>query len=77
MKEFIDLFKNWRVVALMTVFIFATILILGEANDLSVLILTKIIGFTLIYACIVLHNTWNRKGKIDELKNYFNQLDKL
>lgn len=71
MKPYLKLFLNWRIDVLMALAIVAFMLILGECEDISTLIATKLVGFGLAYGCYKLSQVWDKQGLIDEL-NIFN-----
>lgn len=67
MKPYLQLLTNWRIDVLMVLAIVAFALILGECDDLSTLIASKLVGFGLAYGCYRLAQRWDRKGLINEL----------
>lgn len=68
MRPYLQLLTNWRIDLLMVLAIVALVLILGECEDLSTLLATKLVGFALAYGCYKLSQAWDKKGLIDELK---------
>ena len=67
MKELFTPFKNWRVIVLAVLVMFAALFILGDCEDMGYLLLTKGIGFGVAYIIYRLGKYWNAKGKINEL----------
>ena len=67
MKKYLTPFLNWRVLVLAALAMAALFLIMGETEDISLLLLTKAAGFGCGYACYRLGNRWDRQGLIDEL----------
>ena len=70
MKPYLQLLTNWRIVALMLLSTVAMMLILSESVSLTALIITKLTGFALAYCCYRLSQHWDRKGLINELNIY-------
>lgn len=67
MKELFTPFRNWRVIVLAVLVMFAAVFILGDCDDMGYLLFTKVIGFGLAYIIYRLGKYWNAKGKINEL----------
>ena len=61
-------FLNWRTHALLIISAPALILIMGECDDMLMLVITKAAGFLLAYIACLLGSYWSRKGKLNELK---------
>ncbi len=70
MKPYLQLLTNWRIVALMLLSTVAMMLILSESASLTALLITKLTGFALAYGCYRLSQHWDRKGLINELNIY-------
>lgn len=67
MKQYIKPFLNWRIDLLMALAIVALVLILGECEKISTLLIVKTVGFAIAYGCYRLAQRWDRKGLINEL----------
>lgn len=67
MKQYIKPFLNWRINLLMALAIVALVLILGECEKISTLLIIKAVGFAIAYGCYRLAQRWDRKGLINEL----------
>lgn len=67
MKELFTPFKNWRVIVLAVLVMFAALFILGDCDDMGYLLFTKGVGFGLAYIIYRLGKYWDAKGKINEL----------
>ena len=67
MKELFTPFRNWRVIVLAVLVMFAAVFILGECDDMGYLLFTKGVGFGLAYIIYRLGKYWDAKGKINEL----------
>lgn len=67
MKQYIKPFLNWRIDLLMALAIVALVLILGECEKISTLLIVKAVGFAIAYGCYRLAQRWDRKGLINEL----------
>lgn len=67
MKKYIIPLLNWRVLVLATLAILAFILVIGETEDLTALLITKAAGFGLGWLCFRLGSHWDKAGLIDEL----------
>ena len=65
MKEIINCYANWRIDVIMLLAIVAIILISGESDTF----LTKLIGFAIAIADIILAKYWSGKGRLSELDN--------
>ena len=70
MKKYIIPLLNWRVLVLAALALVAFVLVVGEAEDITVLLLTKATGFAMGYACFRLGSHWDKAGLIDELNVY-------
>lgn len=73
MKKYFTIYRNWRVLVLCAIAMFAAIFIFGDTEDIGYLLLTKVIGFVLAYLCYRLGKYWNSKGKISELMELANE----
>lgn len=67
MKELFTPFRNWRVIVLAVLVMFAALFILGDCDDMGYLLFTKGVGFGLAYIIYRLGKYWDAKGKINEL----------
>lgn len=67
MKPYLQLLTNWRIDLLMALAIVALVLILGECEKISTLLIVKAVGFAIAYGCYRLAQRWDRKGLINEL----------
>ncbi|UWH92353.1 MAG: hypothetical protein [Bacteriophage sp.] len=67
MKELFTPFRNWRVIVLAVLVMFAAVFILGDCDDMGYLLFTKGVGFGLAYIIYRLGKYWDAKGKINEL----------
>ena len=67
MKELFTPFRNWRVIVLAVLVMFAAVLILGDCDDMGYLLFTKGVGFGLAYIIYRLGKYWDANGKINEL----------
>ncbi len=67
MKQYIKPFLNWRINLLMALAIVALVLILGECEKISTLLIVKAVGFAIAYGCYRLSQHWGKKGLINEL----------
>lgn len=67
MKPYLQLLTNWRINLLMALAIVALVLILGECEKISTLLIVKAVGFAIAYGCYRLAQRWDRKGLINEL----------
>jgi hypothetical protein len=67
MKPYLQLLTNWRIVALAALAIVAILLILGECEKISTLLIVKAAGFAIAYGCYRLSQHWDKKGLINEL----------
>ena len=67
MKQYIKPFLNWRIDLLMALATVALVLILGECEKISTLLIVKAVGFALAYGCYRLAQHWDKKGLINEL----------
>lgn len=67
MKQYIKPFLNWRINLLMALAIVALVLILGECEKISTLLIVKAVGFAIAYGCYRLAQAWDKKGLINEL----------
>ena len=67
MKPYLQLLTNWRIALLMALAIVALVLILGECEKISTLLIVKAVGFAIAYGCYRLTQRWDRKGLINEL----------
>ncbi len=65
MKEIINCYANWRIDVIILLAIVAIILISGESDTF----LTKLIGFAIAIADIILTKYWRGKGRLSELDN--------
>lgn len=67
MKPYLQLLTNWRIDLLMALAIVALVLILGECEKISTLLIVKAVGFAIAYGCYRLAQAWDKKGLINEL----------
>lgn len=67
MKELFTPFRNWRVIVIAVLVMFAAVFILGDCDDMGYLLFTKGVGFGLAYIIYRLGKYWDAKGKINEL----------
>lgn len=67
MKELFTPFRNWRVIVLAVLVMFAAVFILGDCDDMGYLLFTKGVGFGLAYIIYRLGKYWDANGKINEL----------
>lgn len=67
MKPYLQLLTNWRIDLLMALAIVALVLILGECEKISTLLIIKTVGFAIAYGCYRLAQRWDKKGLINEL----------
>lgn len=67
MKPYLQLLTNWRIDLIMALAIVALVLILGECEKISTLLIVKAVGFAIAYGCYRLAQRWDRKGLINEL----------
>ncbi len=68
MKEYLNLYRNWRIHVLTVLVIVGSVLIMGECEDsMGKFLLSKVAGFSIAYLTYRLGKYWNSKGKIDEL----------
>lgn len=67
MKELFTPFRNWRVIVLAVLVMFAAVFILGDCDEMGYLLFTKGVGFGLAYIIYRLGKYWDAKGKINEL----------
>ena len=67
MTELFTPFRNWRVIVLAVLVMFAAVFILGDCDDMGYLLFTKGVGFGLAYIIYRLGKYWDAKGKINEL----------
>lgn len=67
MKPYLQLLTNWRIDLLMALAIVALVLILGECEKISTLLIVKAVGFAIAYGCYRLAQRWDKKGLINEL----------
>lgn len=67
MEELFTPFRNWRVIVLAVLVMFAAVFILGDCDDMGYLLFTKGVGFGLAYIIYRLGKYWDAKGKINEL----------
>ena len=70
MKKYLIPFRNWRVLVLTALAMLALLLLAGETDDMTVLLLIKAIGFGCGWLCFRLGNRWDKLGLIDELNVY-------
>jgi hypothetical protein len=63
MKEILNCYANWRIDVIMLLAIVAIILTSGESETF----LTKLIGFAIAIADIILAKYWRGKGRLSEL----------
>lgn len=73
MRQYLNIFFNWRIDALLILAIMAFILIFSECDVLSILIATKAAGFALAYAVYKLHQYWDNQGLVNELDIFSEQ----
>lgn len=69
-------FKNWRVIVLTVLSLFAALFLLCDTDEdtgLGYFILIKAIGFALAYIIYRLGKYWDGKGKINELMALANE----
>ena len=74
MKKYLIPLLNWRVIALTLLAMAATLLVLGDTDDLTVFMLIKSAGFGLGYLCYRLSRYWDNRGLINELSVYSENL---
>lgn len=67
MKELFTPFRNWRVIVLAVLVMFAAVFIFGDCDEMGYLLFTKGVGFGLAYIIYRLGKYWDAKGKINEL----------
>ena len=67
MKPYLQLLTNRRIDLLMALAIVALVLILGECEKISTLLIVKAVGFAIAYGCYRLAQRWDKKGLINEL----------
>ena len=67
MDKYFKIYRNWRVHVLTILVMVAMFLLLGDCDDMGYLLLTKGIGFGVVYIIYRLGKYWNAKGKINEL----------
>ena len=67
MKELFTPFRNWRVIVLAVLVMFAAVFIFGDCDEMGYLLFTKGVGFGLAYIIYRLDKYWDAKGKINEL----------
>ena len=65
MKEILNCYANWRIDVIMLLAVVAIILVSGESETF----LTKLIGFVIAIADIVITKHWHGKGRLSELDN--------
>lgn len=69
--KYLKIFKNWRITALCVIFIAAMFLIAGEGNNVTLIIIAKLVGFALVTFGYKVAKDWREKGLLDELKEVF------
>ena len=67
MDKYFKIYRNWRVIVLAVLVMFAALFILGDCDDMGYLLFTKGVGFGLAYIIYRLGKYWDAKGKINEL----------
>ncbi len=67
MEKHLNIYRNWRVYVLTILSVLAALLILGECEGVTAILLTKGIGFGLAYITYRLGKYWDGKGKIKDL----------
>lgn len=70
--RYVELFTNRYSLALLAIAVFALLCIMATSEVTAVVILIKFIGFALVYAYARLFKKWDKEGKVDVIKQLFN-----
>ena len=70
--KYIELFTNKYAMALMAVAVVALLCVLSSSEWTLRIIVIKVVGFALVYVYDRLFKKWDRAGKIDIIKELFN-----
>lgn len=65
--KYLKVFRNWRIVALTVFSIAALLLILGDGDNVAVIVFTKLVGFAIGYLVYRIGKDWKGRGMLDEL----------
>lgn len=67
MKKYLSIYKNWRNDTLFALFFLSLILLLGNTDDLTMFVVTKLLSFCGFALLGLLFKYWNSRGLIKEL----------
>lgn len=73
--KYLQLFTNKYSLALLAILILALLCIMSTSEVTVVIILIKLLGFAMCYVYARLFKVWDKAGKIDCIKNLFNDED--
>ena len=67
MKNFFKPYTNWRFLVLSALGTIAFILIAADAEDMSLFLLSKVLGCATAFVAYHIGKYWYQSGKLDEL----------
>ena len=70
--KYIELFTNKYAMALLAIALIALLCVLSSSEWTLGIIISKAVGFALVYVYDRLFKKWDRAGKIDIIKELFN-----
>lgn len=73
--KYLQLFTNKYSLALLAILILALLCLMSTSEVTVVIILIKLLGFAMCYVYARLFKAWDKAGKIDCIKNLFNDED--
>lgn len=69
MKQIINAYRNWRIVAVLAIAAIAMLLLISDNTTMAQFAVTKIIGLFLLFADCWLYQYWRVEGKLPEMDN--------
>lgn len=69
MKQIINIYRNWRIVAMLIIAAVATMLIASDNETTMQFAIAKTIGIALLFADSYLYLHWKAEGKMQEMDN--------
>lgn len=70
--KYLQLFTNKYSLALLLIAILALLCIMATSEVTILVVLIKVLGFALCYVYSILWKKWDKQGKVDVIKQLFN-----
>ena len=69
MKQIINAYRNWRIVALLVIATVSMLLLISDNTTMAQFAVSKILGLIMLFAGCWLYQCWRVEGKLPEMDN--------